>query len=342
MRKNNLIKRCRILVNISILSLLTLMLVSCASSPVIGRSDITTDPLMGDWQGVQKSADGKSSPVAAQVMAVGKDGYRVNILKEFDTRAEPLTVLEGSISNGKIRFPDNPTAVITKGKFTGKLEGNITFEMRKLVRLSPMLGAQPGQGALVLFDGTQKSITANWLSVKDRTPAKWKLVADAMEVVPKTGSIITKKKFRDYMLHMEFRSPFTPALQGQKRGNSGVYHQCHYEVQILDSYSLEGRDNECGGIYKVAVPRVNMCAPPGQWQSYDIIFHAPRFNADGNKTKNARITVIHNGVIIHDNQQIPLPTGGALDKKETEYGSLMLQDHGDKVQYRNIWLVELR
>jgi hypothetical protein len=151
---------------------------------------------------------------------------------------------------------------------------------------------------------------------------------------------VSQQKFTDFELHVEFRTPFMPTATGQKRGNSGVYLQGRYEVQVLDSYGLEGLDDECGGIYKVAAPLVNMCAPPLQWQTYDITFHAPRFDEDSNKTENARLTVLHNGVKIHNNLEVPGPTGGPLDQNVYEPGGIFLQEHGNRVQYRNIWVLE--
>jgi hypothetical protein len=161
-----------------------------------------------------------------------------------------------------------------------------------------------------------------------------------MEVKPGTGSIITKKEFMDLKLHLEFRTPFMPEARGQGRGNSGVYLQGRYEVQILDSYGLQGLDNECGGIYRVAAPRVNMCAPPMQWQTYDITFRAPRFDQAGNKKSDACLTVLHNGVQIHNEVKAPTPTTAAPDSNITKPGGIYLQDHGNLVQFRNIWLVE--
>ncbi len=212
--------------------------------------------------------------------------------------------------------------------------------MRKVVRLSPTLGAEPPAGAVVLFDGKNFD---QWKPANEEQGSQvgWKLVRGAMEIVPETGSIMSKKEFRDFKMHLEFRTPFMPEERGQGRGNSGVYFQGMYEVQVLDSYGLEGLDNECGGIYKIASPSVNMCAPPMQWQSYDVIFYGLRSDDAGRKTRNARLTVLHNGVKIHDGTEVPSPTGAAKYEEESGVGGIYLQDHGDFVQYRNIWLVEL-
>ena len=206
----------------------------------------------------------------------------------------------------------------------------------------------PGKTGAALFDevfppenfGTDVSLWKPAQAISGESSMAWELVDGAMEVTPGTGSIVTRQKFTDFQLHLEFRTPFMPEARGQARGNSGVYLQGRYEVQVLDSYGLAGEDNECGGIYKVAAPRVNMCAPPGQWQSYDVTFQAPRYDGDGKKLGNAVATIRHNGVIIHENLEIPGPTGGALDEATEKPGGICLQDHGDRVQYRNIWLVE--
>ncbi|MBN2455082.1 MAG: DUF1080 domain-containing protein [Sedimentisphaerales bacterium] len=197
----------------------------------------------------------------------------------------------------------------------------------------------------IAFGPEQKDTTQiNWIPLnidKQRDVVLWNLTDDgAMEIRPGAGSIISKKEFGDCKLHIEFRTPFMPESDKQHRGNSGVYPQGRYEIQVLDSYGLESKDNECGGVYKVATPAVNMCAPPMQWQSYDITFYAPSFDKSGSKVSNAKMAVLHNGVKIHDNIEIPKPTGGGMGKNEVARGGLYLQDHGDKVQYRNIWLVE--
>ena len=197
-------------------------------------------------------------------------------------------------------------------------------------------GTPAPKGAIVLFDGKNLD---QWVSRSDpKKAAPWKLVdGGAMQV--QGGDIVTKEKFEgSFLLHVEFRVPYMPKATGQGRGNSGVYVQGRYEVQVLDSYGLDSKDNDCGGIYGIAKPLVNACKAPTIWQNYDIEFHSPKF-VDGKKTEMGRITVLHNAIKIHDDVKLTKDntTAGAGGDPATA-GPILLQDHGNPVQYRNIWI----
>ena len=196
--------------------------------------------------------------------------------------------------------------------------------------------ASPPDGAIVLFDG--KSVDG-WTK-KDGKPVDAHLV-DGAAMQMKGGDIISKQSFDGaFQLHVEFRVPYEPKKGGQARGNSGVYVQGRYEVQILDSYGLKSKSTDCGGIYEVAAPSVNACKAPTVWQSYDIHFTAPKFT-DGKKVEPATMTVFHNGTKIHDNVKIPVDnTRAGMGGDPSKPGPILLQDHGDPVQFRNVWLVK--
>lgn len=197
------------------------------------------------------------------------------------------------------------------------------------------LGAKPPEGAVTLFDGRNLD---GWVKAGSRGPAGWKVSNGAMTV--SGGDIMTEKQFGDFQLHIEFNIPYMPEVRGQARGNSGVYLQGRYEIQVLDSYGLKPESHECGAIYGEFTPLVNACKPALQWQTYDISFRAPRVE-NGKVVEKARVTVRQNGVLIHDDREID-PTPGGLDTDATKTsGPLWLQDHGDAVQYRNIWLKPL-
>lgn len=199
-------------------------------------------------------------------------------------------------------------------------------------------GKTAPSGAIVLFDG--KSLD-NWTQTDGKTPAKWKLVDGGAVEVNGTGNIISKEKFGDhFQLHVEFRVPYMPQATGQGRGNSGVYIQGRYEVQVLDSYGLKSKIDDCGAIYGIAVPSENACKAPTVWQTYDIEFTAPVFK-DGKKAEPGRVTVLHNGVKIHDNVELTKDnTTAGLGGDPATPGPIMLQDHGNPVQFRNIWVVK--
>ncbi len=186
------------------------------------------------------------------------------------------------------------------------------------------LGLKPPEGATVLLGSTLDAWKGNWP------------VVDGVATVAK-GNIQTKEKFGDFQMHLEFNVPLMPDAKGQARGNSGVYLQGIYELQVLDSYGLKPQSNDCGAIYQQIIPSVNACKPPLQWQTYDITFHAARREGD-KVVKKARLTVVQNGLTIIDDKEISPTPGGVGGIKEGEDGPIMLQDHGNKVQYRNIWI----
>jgi len=202
----------------------------------------------------------------------------------------------------------------------------------------------PPSDAIVLFDGTS---LANWRSA-DSThgPAKWKVADGYMEVVAGTGSIETARGFGDAQLHIEWRAPTPAKGEGQERGNSGVFLMGRYEVQVLDSYqNVTYPDGQASAIYGQYPPLVNASRPPGEWQTYDIVFHAPRFGADGALVSPARMTVLHNNVLVHDNVILTGPTGHHVRPPYAVHPDelpISLQDHGNPVRYRNIWIRPLR
>ena len=266
----------------------------------------------------------------AQVIALGDDKFRLVTYKgglpgagwDKETKSE----VEGKRDGEKIVFKgkDDYKAELAGGKISITTASGGPYTMEKTSRTSPTLGAKPPKGAVVLFGGGNAD---EWIDghLDDRG-----LLA--------AGST-SKRKFQNFSMHAEFLLPFKPLGRGQDRGNSGVYLQDRYEVQVLDSFGLKGEDNECGGIYTKARPAVNMCFPPLVWQTYDIDFEAAKFGADGKKTRNAIATVKHNGVVVHDKFEINGSTGGGQPEGPTP-GPIQLQGHGNPVFYRNVWVVE--
>lgn len=205
-------------------------------------------------------------------------------------------------------------------------------ETPKVVSTPP--GKAPSD-AVVLFDGTNLS---EW-TYADGKPAGWDITDGAMIV--KGGGIVTKKEFGSFQLHLEFAEPSPAKGTGQDRGNSGVYLHGIYEMQVLDCFNNDTYiDGMLGAVYKQYPPLVNACREPGVWQTYDFIFHAPKFDSSGIKTSKANVTVILNGVLIQDHVDIEATPGGVRDKESVK-GPIFLQDHNHPVKFRNVWIREL-
>ncbi len=317
-------------------ALLLALGVSCLAAD---RQKVFTDPakagpdfaFQGEYVGTATTDSGEVKH-GAQVIALGDGkfrgaGYQGGLPGDgWDEQRNDAVA--GELKDGVVTFkvPDsNLSATLSDGKLSLKDGDKVLATFKKVERKSPTLGQKPPDGAVVLFDGTSTDKLA-----------KGRMTDDGLLMV----EVRSKQLFQSFKLHLEFRLPFQPYDRGQGRGNSGFYAQGRYEVQILDSFGQEGEDNECGGIYKVARPKVNMCLPPLAWQTYDVDFTAAEFK-DGKKVNSAKMTVKHNGVLIHENVEVPHTTVGAiLGKEGPEPGPIYLQDHGNPVRFRNIWVVE--
>lgn len=346
----------------------TLLLALVAVAPLQAQTKtpgVWTDPsdpsLPADFQiqGEYRGATAGGENVGCQVIALGNGAFQAVLLPGglpgdgWDGKNKIL--LAGAIEGDKATFKSadgkrkylapsaeefsatsqfppegqkDATATVGGGVLKGKVDGGGEFQLKRVERGSPSLGAKPPENAVVLFDGSN---TGEW--TKGRIDEKTGLLnTDGAD-------ILTKRKFNNYTMHVEFMLPYRPEARGQGRGNSGFYQVDHYEVQILDSFGLDGKNNECGGVYTKAEPKVNMCLPPLAWQTYDVEF-TNAVAENGKKVKNARMTLKHNGVVIHDDLEITGTTGGSRSDPEGTPGPIKLQGHGNPLQYRNIWIVE--
>ena len=283
-------------------------------------TDAGEDPrLQGEFANVK---------MGANVISLGKGEYRLVLFKGGLPGAgwdgTPKIEVEGKRTGTSVSFKDNiDSATLADGVVTIKSTG---FDLKRIIRHSPTEGLVAPKDATVLFDGKNADAF-----VDGKIDPRGFLEANTK----------TKQAFTDFKLHLEFFLPFKPLGRGQSRANSGVYLQHRYEVQVLDSFGLAGLDNECGGIYKNSAPKVNMCFPPLQWQTYDVDFTAARFDTEGKRTAAARITVRHNGVLIQDNVELMHTTTSSGIKTITSTpGPFQLQEHGNPVYYRNIWVLE--
>jgi type 1 glutamine amidotransferase len=324
-------------------ALLTISLLACARL-VAQQTTAPPNPApalllaaQGEYAGeLSMAIDGTAAAAAeygAQVVAyIDGDEQRLRLVLHAGglpgsgwQRGDARIEVEAVAAAGQAGFAAGFTALLRNGVISfADAAGADAGKLQKVERRSPTLGNSPPRGAVTLFDGSSTDAFHHG-----------RLTADANLAV----GCDSKQRFADHRIHLEFRTPFEPGRRGQGRGNSGVYVQGRYECQILDSFGLEGRANECGGIYSLAAPRVNACLPPGSWQTYDIDFTAARFDG-GQKVADARMTVHLNGILVHDDVRLPRGTGARKRSEGAEAAGLFLQDHGNPVEFRNIWVVE--
>jgi len=306
---------------------------ACAAhKEAVSLDEAKADPdfaIQGEYLGEGTLPDGTEGKIGAQVIARGDGKFEVFVLAgglpgEGWKRGCPRLRAEGQREGDAVVIRgENLEGVIADGKLSlADREGGKKAQLKRVERKSPTLDAKPPKGAVILFDG----------SGVDYFPG-----AKMSDEKTLFSGTLSKAEFNSYHLQLEFRLTWMPEALGQARSNSGVYiHNC-YEIQVLDSFGLEGRDNECGGLYKIKEPDVNMCFPPMTWQTYDVEFTAPKFDGEGKKVEDSRMTVRHNGVVIHDNLDVPRSNPGGQDEGPGPRG-IQLQGHGCHVQYRNIWL----
>ena len=294
---------------------------------------VTQEPDDG-IQGLYFSGDPPAAKADAKVLGQGGGAYKVILT----VGSSPAAELAGKLEGGKVVLSGSggESGTIADKKLT-VTAGDKKYELAYTVVKPPTLGEKPPAGAIVLLpfeEGKKPSLEA-W------NPPSWTPLDDGSMQVSK-GDIFTKQEFGDIKLHLEFWLPYESAGRQQGRGNSGVYLMDRYEIQVLDSFGLVPKNNDCAAVYTQVAPKVNACLPPACWQTYDITFRAPRFDADGKKTKDAVVTVVQNGVTVQDQTVVKGPTGVAKSKPEVKKATFHLQDHAHPVKFRNIWLVELK
>ncbi len=281
-------------------------------------------------EGEEEDAKPESELLGLQIRSIGGDEFQAmsflgGLPGQDEHKPEPIRMI-GRRSGDFVVLSGAPWAIFVEKNSCLLMDrkGNKVGRLKRIHRVSPTLGARPPKDSLVLFDGTNIDQFTNAQMTKDG------LLMEGADLKP---------MFQDFNLHVEFRLPYMPEADGQARANSGLYLQSRYECQVLDSFALDPVFNGCGALYRFRKPDFNMCFPPLVWQSYDIQFTAPRWAADGSKIRDAHITSWVNGVKVQDNIALPDKTG-AGKQEEPILLPIRIQDHGDPVRFRNIWIVD--
>lgn len=286
--------------------------------------------LLGEFVGPISVGENKYEPLGLQIRPIGGDNYEAlqyrGGLPGQKTFKPGAIQLIGRRSGDFVVMSGGPWAIFVEDDHCLLIdcEGEQVGRLERITRESPTLGAQPPKDAIVLFDGTNTDQFSSG-----------EMTADGLLMA---GADL-KPMFQDFNMHVEFRLPYMPAATGQARGNSGLYLQSRYELQILDSFAEEPTFNGAGSLYRTRAPDVNMCLPPLQWQTYDVEFTAPRWAADGSKVRNARVTAWLNGVKVQNNFDLPNKTGAGQEEAPTLL-PIRFQNHKDPVRFRNIWLID--
>jgi hypothetical protein len=283
--------------------------------------------LVGEYVGDMKSAD----KIGVQVRNLGDGEFEARVYQgglpgQEGFKNEDPMLLFGRRSDQTLVLSGGPWAMFAGSEECKVIDasGTTLATLPRVERKSPTLGATPPEGAMVLFNGTDTSA----FMTATMTPEG--LLSQGADVRFMLG---------DFDLHLEFRIPHMPRARDQKRGNSGLYLQSRYECQILDSFGDEKVFNGLGALYRFKTPEMNMALPPLVWQTYDVHFTAARFAADGSKLRNAHVTSWVNGVMVQNDVELPAPTGAGQGESPTLLPT-KLQDHGDPVRFRNVWVID--
>ncbi len=315
----------------------------------IAERTVAQDLFMGEYEGTCRADDSHKTKATAKVVAEGPGYYRVLLQAEPLVAGEPTAQFEiyGVQQGTSVNLFGRANATHWHGRIAGeRLVADPGYygmgvDLKKTTRRSPTEGLPPPSNALVLlaFVPGQAPDPSAWTGA-------WKPQADgSLQCDPGKGSIFTRQSFGDIKLHVEFWLPLMADSFGQGRANSGVIINNLYEVQVLDSFGLVPSSGDCAAVYSQARPVVNASLPPERWQTYDILFRAPRMNPDGTVREKARVTVEFNGVKVQDDVAIEGATAGHEPGKppaNAATGPLQLQDHGNRVRYRNVWLLDLK